>query len=112
MTFKTQAEIWKYLLEGGKVKLCAWSDGRYIHLKNGFLEYNSGHKYQGLISYPSEWEIWGSPKTKPKVKLYEVIYWDARGVEETPAFLDAKLLENLKSNWKHVHVLREIEVEE
>ncbi len=85
MAFKTQSELWEYLLKGGKVKNKEWVNGSYCFLKDGYAETNSGSRVIYVFFNPQEWSIYEEPKPKKKVTLYRYTYREDNGpdIEQT-----------------------------
>lgn len=70
--FETRAQIWKHLLEGGRIK-----NGNvtgHSFLKEGELYHSDGFRDVSAFHFPKEWSIYEEPKTKKKVTLYRYTY--------------------------------------
>ena len=70
--FKTTAEIWQYLLDGGKVTLHYWPAIRYIHIVDGFVVTDRGGKDEESFCAPVSWSKYQEPK-HPPLKLHDGI---------------------------------------
>jgi hypothetical protein len=70
MTFKTQADIWRALLDGKKVKHYIWADGSFVYLECGFVRDEKGENLAFYAVKPDEWSIYEPPKQKRKVSRY------------------------------------------
>lgn len=82
--FKTQQEIWEYLLSGGKITFCGWqpwSSDSYLHLVDGEPTTND----DTCIKYAFNAKFWKPWVPQPKVfnSLFEAIpFMQAGGVVE------------------------------
>lgn len=69
--FETQAEIWRYLLSGQKIK---YKYGEIVFLKDEILItiYNKAEQseWEWAFNRPQHWSIYEEPKPKKKVTLY------------------------------------------
>ena len=81
MAFKTQAEIFKALLDGVKIKKEGWLLQKYMHLKDGDLFYDNGLKRNQPVDFSNleSWSIYEEPKPKKKVTLYRYTYREDNG---------------------------------
>ena len=72
--FKTQAEIYQYLLDGGKINENFSYDGtEYCCLKDGMLCDNYGSHKQWAFSSPQDWYPYKEPKKMKKIQVYGFI---------------------------------------
>ncbi len=74
--FKTQTEIWQWLLDGGRIQE-AYQDHPF-ELKDGFVVDASGERWHLIFRYPTQWY-----KVKPKVKYLKSI---KQILEENPDY--------------------------
>lgn len=110
MAFKTQAEIFKALLDGKKIE---YKDGEIVGLMDGntctfFLD-GTSVPARWSFSHPNEWSIYEKPKPKKKVTLYRHtmsnrisgnIYQTTWESVETA--VDTKFIEVIKTESKEV----------
>ena len=75
--FETQAQIWEYLLKGGKVKIKGVSDS-YLFLMDGTVTNKEGFKDVSAFEWPENWSIYEEPKPKKKVTLYRYTYLNTK----------------------------------
>ena len=74
MAFKTQAEIFKALIDGKKIVFNQWMKTSFAHLKDGFIRTDSGSLLLADFSLPEAWSIYEEPKPRKKVTLYNYTY--------------------------------------
>lgn len=77
--FETRAEIWRHLLEGGKVAI--EGNKTYLFLKGDELYNSNGYKDGSVFNYPEQWSIYEEPKPKKKVALYRYTYILGKGCD-------------------------------
>ena len=68
--FKTQAEIYQHLLDGGKI-VSRNIFLRYLHLIDGVLSKEDGKpSRRWAFGDPNDWHPYEEPKEKKKIKVY------------------------------------------
>jgi len=107
MAFKTRAEIWRHLLNDGKITI--GDKKEYLFLKDGEVYHSDGLRDVSSFEYPGKWSIYEEPKPKKKVTLYRYtmsnrirgnIYQTSWDSVETA--VDTKFIEVIKTESKEV----------
>lgn len=70
MSFKTQLDIYKALIDGKKL-ISEYSEG-YIFFNNGFLNNDEGKLVEYAFNSPQNWSIYEEPKKKMKLFRYTI----------------------------------------
>lgn len=79
--FETRAQIWKHLLEGGRIKNENVTGHNF--LKDGELYHSDGFRDISAFLFPKEWSIYEEPKPKKKITLYNYTYEDTENIWES-----------------------------
>lgn len=79
--FETRAEIWRHLLNGGKITI--GNHKAYLFLKDDELYSSDGYKDVSVFDWPEKWSIYEEPKPKKKVTLYNYTYESKDKIYET-----------------------------
>ncbi len=67
--FKTQSDIYRALLAGKRVQHERWEADYFVSMKNGFLFFSTGEKYNPMFEYPDEWQLVPDPMRVAKFVL-------------------------------------------
>ena len=107
MSFKTQAEIYQFLLNGAKLRHQSYDKNQYIHLVNGCLCGVDGTEWREYFVKPSGWSLYEEPK---KVTLYRYTYEENGGIVSQTTWNNVKRVESyfdhkiLKTETKEVEI--------
>lgn len=110
MAFKTQAEIWRAILSGQKIK---YKDGEIVFLKDEILitidKEREESGWEWAFNCPQHWSIYEEPKPKKKVTLYRYTYREDNGpdIEQT-----SWCSYGFKEGWSHHFTLLKTESKE
>lgn len=66
--FETQAEIYKALLDGKKIKMCRWNN-LFLELVGGVLSNSNKHIGIHTFTVPQAWELYQEPRET--IDIYE-----------------------------------------
>lgn len=86
-TFTTQEEMWRHLIDGGKIKGVAWENG-YLHLAAGNLV-----NHRGDPCFPSH-ELLDPTVWRPHA---EPVAWKAEEIDEVVDYMRDSITMGLKS---------------
>lgn len=75
--FKSQKEIWEYLIAGGKVKISSWEDDYIVMGDQGETVNKLGKSSLWFFHDVELWQKYHEPKPKRKVTLYRYTFrWE------------------------------------
>jgi hypothetical protein len=72
--FKSQQEIWQYLIDGGKVCPIDSLPGSFFTFDHGFISNEDESITECSFHHPHKWKKYIEPKKKKVITLYSYIY--------------------------------------
>ena len=81
--FKSQQEIWQYLIDGGKVCTIDSKPGEFLTFNGGFISSEGGEITECGFFRSHNWKKYIEPKKKKVITLYRYTYIINGEIEQT-----------------------------